>query len=167
MLASSSIHAIPTVTFQGEITEQTCEATINNQVNPIVVLPTVSAKALSSAGSSAGLTPITIKIENCQVSANDDLKVNAQFLGRSVTSAGNLGNLATVNAAKNVALQLTSDSKGTSPLLLNGMTGLSGLVVKKGESSAVYDFGVQYISEEGSAKAGQITGIVEYSLSYL
>lgn len=36
-----STMAAPTVTFQGEVTDQTCSVNINGQTNSVVLLPTV------------------------------------------------------------------------------------------------------------------------------
>lgn len=37
-----STMAAPTVTFQGEVTDQTCSVNINGQTNSVVLLPTVA-----------------------------------------------------------------------------------------------------------------------------
>ncbi|TYN51001.1 type 1 fimbrial protein, partial [Salmonella enterica subsp. enterica serovar Typhimurium] len=47
-----------TITFQGEVSDETCSVVINgNQAKPVVLLPTVSTKDLSEQGKTAG--PIT------------------------------------------------------------------------------------------------------------
>lgn len=158
--------AAPTVTFQGEVTAQTCQASINGETNSIVLLPTVTATELSGAGAKAGLTPFTISVSDCQAPSGD-LQITTNFLGHNVTSVGNLGNIAASNPAGNVAIQLTSDAAGTTPIVLNGVTPVSGLVLSDGETSASYQFGAQYISEDGGATAGAVTSVAEYTLSYL
>lgn len=37
-----STMAAPTVTFQGEVTDQTCSVNINGQTNSVVLMPTVA-----------------------------------------------------------------------------------------------------------------------------
>ncbi|MCQ7925216.1 type 1 fimbrial protein, partial [Salmonella enterica] len=63
LLVSSSAMAVSdnTITFQGEVSDETCSVVINgNQAKPVVLLPTVSTKDLSEQGKTAG--PITFDI---------------------------------------------------------------------------------------------------------
>lgn len=44
-----------TITFQGEVTAQTCSVTVNGlDANPMVLLPTVSSGDLNASGKTAG-----------------------------------------------------------------------------------------------------------------
>ncbi len=44
-----------TITFRGEVSDETCSVAINgNQAKPVVILPTVSAKELAKGGDVAG-----------------------------------------------------------------------------------------------------------------
>ncbi|WP_198670200.1 fimbrial protein [Dyella sp. C9] len=155
--------AAPTVTFQGEVTDQTCQATINGDTNSVVLLPTVSAASLLAAGATAGLTPFTIQVTGCTMGA-DDLAIGTEFLGHNVTNGGNLGN---TGSAKNVDIQLTTSASGGNPVSLNGPTTVPGLVLQAGATSAAYQFGAQYISEAGGGEAGSVQAVAEYTLSYL
>jgi len=157
--------AAPTVTFQGEVTAQTCQASINGETDSIVLLPTVSSTVLAAAGTTAGLTPFTISVSGCQAPGSD-LAITTNFLGHNVTGEGNLGNVAS-NPAANVAIQLTKEAAGTTPIVLNGVTPVTGLVLPTGETGASYQFGAQYITEGGAAGAGAVTAVAEYTLSYL
>ena len=159
-------HATPTVTFQGEVASQTCEATINGNENGTVLLPTVKTTDLATAGSTVGATPFTISVKDCTADPDNAVEISTRFLGQQVTDGGNLGNIATTNAASNVAIQLTKDSAGKNPITLNGVTNVEGLVLAKNETEASYNFGAQYISEAGGATAGTVTAVTEYTLSY-
>lgn len=163
-----AVNAAPTITFQGEVSAQTCETEVNKETNSIVLLNNVSVAQLSGAGSKAGLTPFTVTIKNC-TAPTTDLQVNTKFLGHNVTTAGNLANLIAPadNGAENVAIQITTDESGTTPVVLNGVTRVPSLVLKKDETTASHTFGVQYISENGNAKAGQVKAMVEYTVGYL
>ncbi|HIE0995335.1 TPA: fimbrial protein [Pseudomonas aeruginosa] len=166
-LVSGGVLAAPTVTFQGEVTAQTCQASINGETNSIVLLPAVSASSLSTAGATAGLTSFTISVSGCSQSTTA-MNISTNFLGHNVTSAGNLGNSATgSSAANNVQLQLTTDGAGTTPIVLNGVTSVAGLSLPANQTSASYEFGVRYISEAGGATAGTVTAVAEYTISYL
>ena len=74
--------------------------------------------------------------------------------------------MAAANPAGNVAIQLTSDAAGTAAITLNGPTSVAGLKLPAGKTSASYDFGARYISENGGATPGPVTSVVEYTLSY-
>ena len=41
IMVTGVANAAPTVTFQGEVTDQTCQASINGGTNGVVLLPTV------------------------------------------------------------------------------------------------------------------------------
>lgn len=166
ILAPMAANAASTVTFQGEVSAQTCKASIAGGTNGIVLLPTVAAKDLQNAGTTAGLTKFTINVTDCTDPGSSDLPIKTKFLGHAVTGNGNLGNMAAANPAGNVAIQLTSDAAGTAAITLNGPTSVAGLKLPAGKTSASYDFGARYISENGGATPGPVTSVVEYTLSY-
>lgn len=165
MTFSTFVHATPTITFEGEVAAQTCVPSINGQENAIVLLPVVPAADLATAGATTGLTPFTISIKDCAVSTTDAMNISTRFLGQGVV-AGNLANTAVTNPAANVSLQLTTTAAGTTPIILNGVTAVEGLVLPVNESATEHTFGVQYIAD-GAATAGKVTGVAEYTLSYL
>lgn len=158
-------HAAPQVTFQGEVTSQTCKAVINGESEGTVLLPTVPVSELNTAGKTAGLTPFTISVSGCTVSTTSELKIGTRFLGHKVTTTGNLGNVATNNAAKNVSIQLTADANGSTPVKLNGVTTVQGLVLPINQSATSHQFAARYYAED-IATPGAITAVAEYTLSY-
>jgi major type 1 subunit fimbrin (pilin) len=152
-----------TITFKGQVSDQTCQVSINgNAANPVVLLPTVSAAELNGVGSTAGETPFTIQVSGCTVPASDT-PIQTAFLGNDVTSAGNMGNTGT---AGNVQIQMLTGAAGT-PVVLNGLTSVPGLVLPAAQSSASHDFAVRYISEAGGAAAGTVSASAVYALDYL
>lgn len=155
----------PKITFQGEVNAQTCIAEVNGQTNGVVLLPTASTKSLQAAGSVTGTTPFTISVRECEAKVTI-AHINTEFLGHGVTPAGNLGNLATSNAATKVQLQLLDKYPGGSAIRLSGTTAVPGLVLVPGKTAASHEFGVQYISEEGLATAGAVLSVAEYAISY-
>lgn len=169
----SAVMATPTVTFQGEVTSQTCSVEINGQTNSIVLLPTVALTdfgATPAAGQTAGLTPFTISVSGCTAPTTDQ-NIATQFLGYDVDSnTGVLGNTNTgSDAASGFGIQLLSDSTGDTgtEVTLNGVTSVSGLVLPANETSASHEFGARYYSLSGSGTAGKITAVTEYTVSYL
>ncbi|QNP49467.1 fimbrial protein [Diaphorobacter aerolatus] len=163
--APAFAYAASTITFQGEVSTQTCVAEVNGQTNGIVLLNTVPTSALAAVNSTTGLTPFTMTVKGCPT-AGTPTNIATNFLGHSATVKGNLGNRATTGAATKVQLQLMKTSAGTEAIILSGTTSVPGLVLPANQSSASHQFGVQYISEEGGATAGSVQGIAEYSLNY-
>ena len=166
-LAPVLVFAAPnTINFQGEVTSQTCQVTVNgNPGDPTVLLPTVPATALSAANSTAGATTFTVAVSGCVAPFETTQPIDTVFVGNLVTTAGNLGNTGT---ATNVALQLLDPAAPGSPFDLSAAGGVHapGLVVQDGETTASHDFAVRYISESGGATAGSVLGSVQYSISY-
>lgn len=155
-----------TINFQGEVTDQTCQVTVNgNPANPTVLLPTVPASSLAAANSTAGQTTFTVAVSECMAPVSTTQAISTVFLGNQVTTAGNLGNTGT---ATNVALQLLDPAAPGTPFDLSPAGGFAapGLVLAVGETSASHDFAVQYISELGGATSGSVLGSVQYSVSY-
>lgn len=164
LAAPSAASAMSTVTFQGEVTDQTCNVVVNGNTSGVVMLPTVSSASLKDAGATAGLTPFTVQVDGCKAPKDAAQKISTKFLGHNVTTKGNLGNTGT---ATNVAIQLTDKASGGKAVVLNGLTAVAGLELPTGQTSASYQFGVQYVSENGGAGAGSVQAVAEYTLSYL
>lgn len=152
-----------TITFTGQVSAQTCAVAVNGKAaSPVILMPTVSATALSAVGSTAGETSFTVSVTGC-TAPSSSLAIKTAFLGNNVTSAGNLANAGT---ATNVQVQLL-DAAGGSAVVLNGITSVSGLTLASGATSASHDFAVRYISEAGSAAAGTVSTTAQYALDYL
>lgn len=155
-----------TINFQGEVTDQTCQVTVNgNPSDPTVLLPSVPATSLAAANSTAGQTTFTVAVSGCMAPVSTSQAISTVFVGNQVTTAGNLGNTGT---ATNVALQLLDPATPGTPFDLSPASGFAapGLVLAEGETSASHDFAVRYVSEAGGATAGSVLGSVQYSVSY-
>lgn len=157
--------AADTITFQGEVTDQTCTVTINGtQGNAIVLLPTVPANSLSAPNAVAGVTPFTLGVTGCSSSGAQSIK--AKFLGHNVDTNGNLSNIAATSPASNVALQLLETTGGAVINLSGGVVSATTGVDLSGATSGTHDYAVQYISVPGGATAGKVTGVTEYTVTY-
>ncbi|WP_179403690.1 fimbrial protein [Burkholderia guangdongensis] len=155
-----------TINFQGEVADQTCEVAINGATDAAsVLLPSVSTAKLTLAGSTAGLTTFAVGVTGCPAPAKAAQAIKTVFAGNQVTSAGNLGNTGT---AANVSLQLLDPAAPSAPFDLNTAGGYSasGLSLSVGQTSASYDFAVQYVSEDGRATPGSVKGSVQYQVNY-
>ncbi len=71
-----------TITFQGEVTAQTCSVTVNGaDANPMVLLPTVSSSDLDVSGKTAGKTAFTLGVTGCAPGVDDiDIKTYMHLL---------------------------------------------------------------------------------------
>jgi len=171
-LALAAIAAAPalasaqnTVTFVGEITDQTCEAKVNDLEHATVLMPTMNSNAFSGVGSSAGETPFTVTVTGCTAKLTDT-NINTVFLGQNVTADGTLGNIATTNPAQGVSVQLLY-SAGGSPIQLAGATYAPGLVLPANATATSHTFAARYYASAASVGTGAIQAKVEYTLSYL
>jgi major type 1 subunit fimbrin (pilin) len=154
-----------TIHFQGEVTDQTCEVAINgNAADATVLLPTVPANALASAGDTAGQTTFTVGVTGCMAPVSTSEAINTLFVGNLTTTAGNISN---TGDATHVALQLLDPAAPSAPFNVSG-TGYAapGLVLDVGETSASHDYAVRYITEDGGATPGSVLGSVQYSVVY-
>lgn len=150
-----------TISFQGEVADETCEVSVNgNNAAPVVLLPTVSSSQLNAAGKAAGETSFDIGVSGCTGDA-DGMTVSTVFVGNQVTSAGNLGNTGT---AKNVELQIL-DTKGKEINFTNGFTGDGDLALGPNETSASASYTAQYLAT-GAATPGSVTSTLQYAISY-
>lgn len=151
-----------TITFMGEVSDQTCEVEINgNAANPVVLLPTATTAELTAAGSTAKETVFTLGVTGCDGTAFTSKTV---FVGNTVDANGNLTNVAASGAA-NVALQLLDAPSGAA-IDLNTSTPVAGVTLAAGETEGTVDYAVQYISVAGGATAGPVLGSVQYAVSY-
>ncbi|EDI0454029.1 type 1 fimbrial protein [Salmonella enterica subsp. enterica serovar Weston] len=139
LLVSSSAMAVSdnTITFQGEVSDETCSVVINgNQAKPVVLLPTVSTKDLSEQGKTAGPITFDIGLSGCTGSKDKTTKISTVFVGNQVTSNGNLGN-----------------------------TGDGDLQLEPNASEASATYTARYYST-GKAEAGTVAATLQYAVSY-
>lgn len=149
------------ITFQGEVTDQTCEVTVNGEnASPIVLLPTVTTTDLTTSGKVAGKRSFEIGLNGC--TANEKgVTVSTVFVGNQVTSDGNLGNTGT---ASNVDIQIL-DKDDTAINLTSGYTGSGDLSLAANETSATSTYYAQYYAT-GQATAGSVISTLQYAVTY-
>jgi major type 1 subunit fimbrin (pilin) len=64
VLSAPALAVDGTITFNGLVTDQTCEITTPAGKDFTVTLPTVSASTLNAAAQTAGRTPFSINLSN-------------------------------------------------------------------------------------------------------
>ena len=164
MMASSSAMAISdnTITFQGEVTDETCSVAINgNGATPVILLPTVSTKELAKSGDTAGGITFDIGVTGCTGNPSTETNISTVFVGNQVTTNGNLGN---TGSAGNVEIQLL-DTKDAVINLTDGYTGNGDLKLAAGASEASATYTAQYYAN-GLATAGTVEATLQYAVSY-
>jgi len=157
------------ITFEGKVTDQTCQVTINGASGDVsVTLPTVPQSQFLDVGAVAGRTPFVVKIAGCKQGVATAVNVNVTLTNPTLTSDGALANTAPGNgAAEGVALQLLSDMTEAKPFNLTSQSHLTGLELEPGATEASHEFAVQYISHAKSVKAGTVQAVVNYDITYL
>lgn len=118
LMASSAIAADGTIFFEGALSGNTCDITIDGKPTPTVTLPTVRAAALQSKGATAGDTLFKIVLTNCFGQGTTTTTAAAFFENGSTVDYDtfNLKNTASgVDVAENVQLQLL-DAVNQSPI---------------------------------------------------
>jgi len=164
LLVSANAMAVSdnTISFQGEVTDETCSVAINgNQTTPVVLLPTVSSTDLAASGDTAGPVTFDIGLTGCTGDAANETKISTVFVGNQVTTNGNLGNTGT---AGNVEVQLL-DTTGVEINLTDGFTGDGDLKLAAGASEASASYTAQYYAS-GKATAGTVEATLQYAVSY-
>ena len=155
------------VTFQGQVTAQTCNMTINGNNIGSVALNPAKVADLAAAGSSAGETPFTIKLSGCTAPAAP-MKFTTVLSGHSVTPEGNLGNVATASPAGAVAIQILEPgaSKTAADLSGGGYKGKDHLTLAAGATEASAEYTARYYSAAGSATPGAVEAVMEYTFQH-
>lgn len=164
--ASASLSATAsdgTINFTGEIVDTTCTINVNGVTSPAaqtVVLPTVSARALSTAGETAGQTNFTIELSDCSSSTQS---VTAFFEAGSTVdpTSGFLRNTGTADAVQ--LRLLNAAGMHIRPGDENQRDAANLLPLNNGAVSLPY--AVEYIAS-GATTPGTVTSLVTYSIHY-
>lgn len=153
-----------TITITGKVVANTCTFNVNGGgSNPTVVLPVVFYTDLSTAGSSAGTTPISIVVAGCDSTLTS---VQEKFGGANILADGNLGN--TGSAGTNVEVRLTTS--GGTAINLNSNGGLANSPVETlSTGGATMTFNAQYYAPAAltAADVGTVNTSVTYTTQYL
>lgn len=156
---SSAFAADGTITINGLVTDNTCVVTTPEGKDLTVTLPTVSKLSLASAGATAGRTPFTLGLSNCEEGAI----VGTYFEpGSTVDFATGLLNNA--GSATEVKVQLVGDNN--LPIrVLAGPQANSQTVTANADGSADLNYYAEYYAT-GAATSGNVTTSVQYTIIY-
>ncbi len=163
---SAPAFAANTITFSGEVTDQTCSAVVNGGTDPVVVLDSVPLADLDGAvGKSAGESAFTLTLTGCAAPATAAEHFTTLFQATNATAGGNMTNTAAAGAS-GVALQLLDGVGGARVRLGGGPVSAGDIVLATGQTSASHDYAVQYISEAATVTPGPVLGSVTYTIRY-
>lgn len=151
-----------TITFLGEVADNTCQVSVNgNAASPVVLLPTVATGSFAAVGDVAGETAFTISVDGCTAAASD-LSLQTVFVPNGLSGT----NMANSGTATGVSLQLLDGPGGMAVDLVNGINAVGGLTVMTGETSASHDYAVQYHADDAAVMPGTVIGSLQYAVSY-
>ncbi|MFG1173174.1 fimbrial protein [Erwiniaceae bacterium CAU 1747] len=161
------VYADNTVTFLGEVSDSTCNVTVNGTTgNVSVLLPTTPAGDLAEAAKTAGATPFKFVVGGC--TAATEKTVGMRLVPVSTTTGGNLKNLATANPADNVSIQIIDNyNNGTSTINFSSGEYVTPTLVNlpTGTSQLEFPFTAQYYAT-GAASIGKVETQLQYALTY-
>jgi major type 1 subunit fimbrin (pilin) len=151
-----------TITFNGQITAQTC--TINGggaASNFAVTLPTVSSSSLAAAGQTAGRTPFTISLTNCTPATGN---VHTFFEAGPTTDSTTGHLIVNAGGATNVQIDLlNSDATDIKAGFADASQNSLPVAITTG--AATLNYFAQYIAT-GAATAGAANSSVMYTMAY-
>lgn len=159
--------ATGTVTFNGLLTANTCDVTVDGQAaDATITLPTVGIAQLSAPTNTAGETGFVMALENC---TGGTLTTASAFFeaGPAVDlTTGRLKNTSS-GGANNVSLQLLDGSSSSRSVINVGNSDqtINTAYVTISGGSAVLPYSVRYYAE-GTTTPGVVTSNVVYSIQY-
>lgn len=173
ILAAASLSAqaasTGTITFNGELTDTTCEVDINGQgSDATVILPTVGVNQLTASGETTGRTSFNMNISDCVIGTEGGhAKVSSFFqAGNTVDlSTGRLKNVG--GTATNVDLQLLDASNSFNPINVGNTDQVNNTayVDIQADGTAYLPYAVEYYAN-AQTTPGTVTSSVVYNLQY-
>ncbi len=165
MSAGTQAASTGTITFNGELTANTCDVIVDNQAkDATIVLPTISTSQLTAAAQVAGRTGFNMALSNCA----GTLKTAAAFFEAGATVdpvTGRLKNTATTGGATNVSLQLLDGANSSVIAAGNSNQTTKNTYVNVATGTASLPYAVQYYAD-GATTAGTVKSSVVYSIMY-
>ncbi|MBA7935130.1 MAG: fimbrial protein [Klebsiella huaxiensis] len=158
-----------TITFNGELTDTTCEVDINGQgSDATVILPTVGVNQLTASGDTTGRTSFNMNISDCVIGTEGGHSKVAAFFqpGNTVDlSTGHLKNVG--GSATNVDLRLLDASNSYAPINVGNTDQVNGMayVDINADGTALLPYAVEYFAN-AQTTPGTVTSSVVYNLQY-
>jgi major type 1 subunit fimbrin (pilin) len=153
-----------TITFNGQLTANTCSAAVNGAgPSATVTLPTISISDLNAAGKTAGKTRFQIALSGC--SANTSV---AAFFEETPGATDIAGRLINSGTATNVSIELNDIGTSSTRILVGQESQISktiGWYTIPTTGTQTMNYSAQYYAN-GTTTAGTVTSKVNYTLMY-
>lgn len=166
---SAQAESSGTITFQGELTDTTCNVDINGQgANPTIVLPTVGVNQLTEAGKTTGRTSFNMNISDCVTGTEGGHSKVAGFFQAGNTVDLSTGRLKNVGGtATNVDLRLLDASNSFAPINVGNTDQVNGMayVDIQADGKALLPYAVEYYANDQTTP-GTVNSSVVYNLQY-
>lgn len=170
LTASAQAASTGTITFNGLLTDSTCDVDIEGQgADATIILPTVSVTELTSAGDTTGRASFKMNISKCVIgTTGGHSKVSAFFQPGNTVDLGT-GRLKNVGgSATKVDLQLL-DVSGNYKVIDIGSTNqvndMTYIDIDQANGTALLPYAVEYYAN-GQTTPGTVTSSVVYNLQY-
>lgn len=164
-VGSAQAGSTGTITFNGELTANTCDVIVDGQAaDATVVLPTVGVNQLQAATRTAGDTGFVMVLNNCV----GTLQTASVFFQAGTTVDAVTGRLKNIGGnATNVSLQLLDGSSTSSSVIQVGNQNQKTNTVYRNvaSGSANLPYIVRYYAEAPTT-AGTVVSNVVYSIQY-
>lgn len=160
-----------TITFNGELTDTTCDVTLDGQgADATYSLPTAPVSDLAVAGAVSSKTNFNMSLSKCTVGTVNGKSTVAAFFQAGSTVDASTGRLknTTATGAKLVDLQLLDGSNDYAPINVGSadqVTKTKFVAINSTDGTAILPYGVQYYAS-GKTTAGVVTSSVVYNLQY-
>lgn len=165
LVLSHSAMAVNTITFDGEVTTQTCTVSVEGTADPVIMLASIPQNDLNGAvGTVGGETSFNISLTGCAPETSAKT-YTTRFVAVNPTTLGNLSNTAASGAA-DVALQLLDGPDGTAVNFSNGTANAGTIELAADDTAASATYAVQYVAEADTVGVGPVTGAVMYTVRY-
>ncbi|HEY2454433.1 MAG TPA: fimbrial protein [Scandinavium sp.] len=168
---ASNAASTGTITFNGELTDSTCDVTVNGQgEDATITLPTVSINELTTSGEVTGRTAFNLGLTNCVVGTEGGQSKVSAFFQTGATVDQNTGRL--INTASGgatlVDLQLLDASNSNAVINVGStdqVTDMAYVDIDPTAGTATLPYAVEYYAN-GQTTPGVVASSVVYNLQY-
>ncbi|EMB4325089.1 fimbrial protein [Pluralibacter gergoviae] len=162
VMSASAMASDGTVTFNGSITDETCEVTSNSKALT-VDMGVAGSNSFSGKGSTSLAKPFVIELTNCPAAwtaTPKDVRVN--FDGDIDNGDSSILKLDSASDAKNVGIQIRDASNN----VVNMQEDSSTYTVTGGPTVNKLRFTARYIATAASVGAGTANAVTQFSINY-
>ncbi|EMF0789995.1 fimbrial protein [Klebsiella quasipneumoniae] len=168
-MSAANAASTGTITFNGELTDTTCDVDVNGQgADATVTLPTVSINQLTAPGNTTGRTSFNMNLSKCVIGTEGGHSKVAAFFQPGDTVDLSTGRLKNVGGdATMVDLQLLDASGNYKAINVGNTDQVNDMtyVDIKEDGTALLPYAVEYYAN-GQTTAGTVTSSVVYNLQY-